>query len=261
MEDFSKPDFVNLNTILIQKVSLFVASLELLFSAMEQVRSFAVPVLDFSRADEDLAADWDRAFSTVGFAAVVNHGLSAREVTEWARSYFSRSREDKLRDFQGRYGAGGYTPQGVEAVAQSFATDSAEKKSDALPDEVESFVFQTPDCRGNAVPAQYYADALQLTRRLMRISGIALNYDFLKHFERPECHLRLAQYPAVVKSGAPLRYGQHTDFTGLTLLFANPLKGFQLQLPSTGEWVEIELPGIVDHSDVLLVNSGDLIKR
>jgi isopenicillin N synthase-like dioxygenase len=54
-------------------------------------------------------------------------------------------------------------------------------------------------------------------------------------------------------------YGEHTDYTGFTLLNANPIDGFEIE--QHGEWFGIEEEEEKSASKSLLVNSGDLLKH
>ena len=223
--------------------------------------SVAIPTLDFSLSNAVLAKPWREAFSVVGFCRIKNHGIRGLdELKKHSRTFFSQPLECKLESrLNDKYGFGGYTPSGVEAVAKTLDESTA-----ARPDPVESLVF----C-GNEVPhldialqraAQaYYASASSVVERIMQISALALDLSedfFSQSFREPSHSLRIAKYGKIEGDG--LLYGEHTDYTGYTLLSADPLQGFEIKFPGQQEWSAVADDG---EKGTLLVNSGDLIKR
>uniref|UniRef100_A0A7S3AQL7 Fe2OG dioxygenase domain-containing protein n=1 Tax=Haptolina ericina TaxID=156174 RepID=A0A7S3AQL7_9EUKA len=111
--------------------------------------------------------------------------------------------------------------------------------------------------------ATYWSAAEKVLRILMRLSALALGLPadfFTPYFAAPKCNLRLAYYPELSASDTPslpagaIRYGAHTDYTGFTILYPDPVVGgLQVQQPS-GEWEQVDaVPG------ALFVNAGDLI--
>lgn len=95
--------------------------------------------------------------------------------------------------------------------------------------------------------------------------GLSPHY-FYKSFEYPGTLLRIASYPPPSGGSdggdatAQLRYGEHTDYDGFTILQRDATaegadEGLEIQLPS-GEWVAVpSLP------HTLTINVGDLFAR
>ncbi len=212
-----------------------------------------VPVIDISRAG--MAGAWREAFSTVGFCRIVGHGLKVERLRALSRAFFKQPAESKERAAAAAYGLNGYTAKGREAVGVQRA------------DPVESLVFNRglPAGSEGQIPAElreaawtYYGECEGLVRRLMRLTAVSLGRPesfFDRAYERPSCALRLANYDTLDKS-QELLYAAHTDYTGFTLLDAEPVTGLEIRLPATGAWVAVEpLEGS------LVVNSGDLIRQ
>jgi isopenicillin N synthase-like dioxygenase len=95
----------------------------------------------------------------------------------------------------------------------------------------------------------------------MRISALALGLDedfFGPYYGRMMHNLRLARYPDQTEPPLPgqFRNGQHTDFTGFTILRPDLAPG-GLQVLSPGNaWIDVPAaPG------TLVINSGDLLQR
>ena len=249
---------------------------------MAQAPSCPVPVVDLSdflRGDEQqrarVAAEWDAAMCSVGMAYIVGHGVPPEVIQslhELALRFFTAPRESKMRYCLNKgYGAGGYVPQGVEAVARSAGN------SGAPPDLVENFVFShrgDPALESVPVPAeppqlqgaveQYWDAMVALLHTLMRLSATALSLPddhFEQCFAQPVTHLRLGYYaaiPAVPEAAAAdgaMRYGAHTDYTGFTILRQDPAVGGLEAQTADGSW-----HGVPSRAGALLVNAGDLIQ-
>ena len=74
----------------------------------------------------DVVESWRAAFSTVGFANIVGHGIPDEDVREAyasAQSFFHQETQAKMLFNKGEgYGFGGYIPTGVERVAATRST-------------------------------------------------------------------------------------------------------------------------------------------
>eukprot|EP00976_Prorocentrum_cordatum_P041877 848721-Prorocentrum_minimum.AAC.1 len=123
----------------------------------------AVPVIDISPfltgADAEsrhaVVRAWDRAFSSVGFAVIVGHGIPEpviEEAYDIAKRFFGLPEEEKMGYCFGKgYGAGGYTPVGGERVSATQTEVPArppdlvenllihKRASDAIPQTPENY--------------------------------------------------------------------------------------------------------------------------
>ncbi|KAL1504221.1 hypothetical protein AB1Y20_010630 [Prymnesium parvum] len=221
-----------------------------------------------------LGALWDTAMSSAGFAVITGHGVPLEVINKLydaASQFFAYEHEQKMEScLNVGYGAGGYVPLGVEAVARSRP-----EGADSPADIVENLVFSyggdpereavmpaTPESLQPAVAA-YWKHMLMTLDALMELSAVALHLpaDYFKDdFRDPKNNLRLAHYPALMahdaaRSSGALRYGAHTDYTGFTILRQDPAaNGLQAQM-ADGEWV-----GVPALADGLVINAGDLIQ-
>lgn len=249
-----------------------------------------------------VARQWRHSFATMGFAQITGHGVPdgcIEAAYAAARRFFSLPDEEKRKSDLGLgYGPGGYTPQGVERVS---ATASGPDGSSLLgakrarpPDRVENMlVHRRPtDTIPSAVEGyqeamfKYHDELTRLLRAIMRITACSLDLPldyFESHFfgeggKGPhrcigECTLRLAFYPKLSHDSdiptGQLRYGEHTDYTGFTILWQDqnvdgpqmatenrrpPTGGLQVRLPDGG-WIDCPpVPG------AFVVNAGDLMQ-
>ena len=214
----------------------------------------AVPVIDIAPfADESahddearkaVAEQWDRAMTDVGFAIIIGHGVAPETVSglrSGAMDFFAQDGSAKLEYHYGPYGnpLGGFTGMGTEAVSRTRvvgehgsdggAEDKA-KTVTALPDLVESFIFKPESPKPKPPPLEgvgdaYHAELLRVLGCLHHLTAAALGLPrgFFEPFYTPhaEVSLRLAYYPPVpeaAQSSSAVRYGEHTDYTGFTIL-------------------------------------------
>jgi len=206
---------------------------------------------------------------SAGFAVVIGHNVerdAREEMFRASRTFFlDRSPSDKQRFNFGAYGAptGGFTAQGVEAVARTF--DSADSPADL----VESYVLTLASFRNSAEHApeliaagrKYVDQVSALMHKLHHLSARALGVadDFFDRFydENASLALRLAHYPAINPSDvAPgqQRYGSHVDYEGFTILAVEEPGDTGLEVWLNGAWNKVSCP-----ADGLIVNVGELI--
>lgn len=255
-----------------------------------------MPLIDIARyahgtAEErgSVASQWDEAFRSVGVCHLsgIDEWLPPdliRRARRAARAFFELPHEEKRRAYLD--GVVGYLPLGAEDVAASAGATSA------APDRVESLNlagFQEEGCSWHARPhnlsgcpwegaswlppqlasalAAYWRGATSLMLLLMSLSEQALQLPpafFDRSFAQPASLLRIAWYPPQAEGsaeGQSLRYGEHTDFDGFTLLHREgdsadgEMGGLEIQLPD-GEWLALDAP-----EGTLTINIGDLLQR
>jgi isopenicillin N synthase-like dioxygenase len=250
----------------------------------------AVPVVDISpfaqeHAHDDaararVAVEWDRAMTEVGFAIIQGHGVAPEVVASLrtaAAAFFSQEAAAKLAFNYGPYGnpLGGFTGTGTEAVSRSRDEHGSDggggDTAEAPADIVESFVYKPhspkPAPEGMAEPcATYQQELLRVLGCLHRLTAASLGLprDFFDPYYSPsaEVSLRLAYYPPVpphLQTSSALRYGEHTDYTGFTILHQDEgdvgdvdAGGLQVLLKS-GEW-----HAVLPRPQAFVVNIGDL---
>ena len=256
----------------------------------QKKENHALPIINLSNyfgfkateeSKKDVVEKWYDAFSTVGFAILINCGVPKSTITNLdvsARSFFEQEYALKCDYSLGRYGDGGYTPIGLEAVGRSLDPALFKNIDSTKPDPVESFVFKNggsppdfqPDNPKTLIPAvKRYWEEMEslLTKQVLPLSAVSLGLpnDYFNKFYQCEGgklgnnSLRLAYYPAVDKAAinCRARYGAHTDYLGFTLLRADPMiAGLEVLFPD-GNWIEV--PPI--SGNAIIINSGDLIKR
>jgi len=244
------------------------------------------PFVDETTHDDDarasVAAQWDIAMREVGFAIIKGHGVAPEVIAALragAGTFFGEPVGSKAAYNYGPYGnpLGGYTGMGTESVSRTrdaHGSDGGadeEKTKAAPPDLVESYVFHPESSKPkppalDAVGRAYHAELLRVLDCLHRLSAasLGLERDFFAPFYTPhaEVSLRLAFYPplsAEAQESSAVRYGEHTDYTGFTILHqdesdvgALDAGGLQVRLQN-GEWYAVPpQPG------AFVVNIGDL---
>ncbi|KAL3815357.1 hypothetical protein ACHAXA_002141 [Cyclostephanos tholiformis] len=226
------------------------------------------------------------------------HRRTISALRDSAMEFFARNDASSKGAYDhGPYGTplGGYTAMGVEAVSRSRdshgsdgggATDHGGDDDDdddhdddraiasaALPDLVESFVFR-PESSMPKPPileeagAAYHAALLRVLEALHGLTAMSLGLpgDYFAPYYEPydpgTISLRLSYYPPLspeAQASSAMRYGDHTDYTGYTILHQDEADigdldagGLQVLLP-TGEWQAVPpTPG------AFVVNIGDL---
>ncbi|MEM7257600.1 MAG: 2OG-Fe(II) oxygenase family protein [Pseudomonadota bacterium] len=241
------------------------------------------PVLDLGlsgTADghRQLVQDFLHTYSSIGFSAVVNHGIPAdlmNGVFDASRRFHAQSLAEKNKislDSNHR----GY-------IAIDTSTDvNSQLDNVTLPNQSESFMLMREDAAdshavrsgaflagANQWPAldnfkkpvnDYLDAATQLAQRLISITAEALgcaDSQLSTLFSPPTLWLRLLHYPPRPNNAPDNLYGSapHTDFGALTLLLQDDIGGLQVKHPQ-GHWLDVPcIPG------ALVVNVGDMLHR
>ena len=241
-----------------------------------------IPVVDLAGPFERQVAEIDTACRTVGFFAIVNHGVPAAVADEaWAdaTAFFDRPIDEKMAVAFPEPGYPyGYSPVAYETLAASLAAGG-------LPDLKESLAVG-PDCLGPAPariehpderwirsasrwPARpaalqaswtrYFRVMSDLSARLLGIMAVALGLP-PDHFEplidRHTSAMRALRYPALTTPPAPgqLRAGAHTDYGTLTILRTDTVSG--LQIRAGEQWLDV-----APVPDGFVVNLGDSLAQ
>jgi len=252
--------------------------------------SHRVPVIDlgpFLRGEDPgrdaVIRQWADAFETIGFATITGHGIDESlldAIHDAALRFFDLDVETKRRcSFPGEQRSQGYVPMGVESVAKSFGADAVpadlcesltfsaidrEKTPPTHPADIARFrpnlwPEEPPELRG--LIEDYHARVHGLAHALMRLSALALDLPedfFAATHDRMSTNMRIVHYPNQEADPLPgqLRYGAHTDYTGLTIVRQDDAPGgLQVRAPD-GRWIDVE-----PVRGAFVVNAGDLLMR
>eukprot|EP00794_Sanderia_malayensis_P003174 gene3174-3644_t len=255
-----------------------------------------IPIIDISsffefeetgdiRCMEKLLEEWQKAFSTIGFAIVTGHNISNDVCENFQKDvvkFFSlpQSEKDKYSINQG-YGKGGYVSRGLETVAKTMVYNEKDNdhriapESRPMSDYVETLEYiQGFEDNDNefiipekpktfAKSLQVYWDNIRgFYKRLLKISSLALRVSddyFQEFFQDPYERMRLAFYPGqdkVKPQGNQLRYGAHTDYGFFAIVRQDDAPGGLEVLNENGKWIPVRfLP------DSFVINCGDLLQR
>jgi isopenicillin N synthase-like dioxygenase len=228
------------------------------------------------------------AFTTIGFATLINHGIDNAVIDQAfnaSKAFFVLPMETKLQyKFQGYESNRGYIPFGLETHDKKRNTNSK------TPDLKETFDIGTEekdDVYANRWPAElddelfrkplmkYFSCMDGLHLRLLRLLGIALKLEdpsyFVDRCNQQHQNLRLLHYPSLnvnehltqqhepnanVGHREPIIRGDvHTDFGTITLLCQDAVGGLRVQRLD-GSWTMVPP---VPHS--VVVNVGDMLQR
>ena len=225
----------------------------------------SIPIVDLDGPLERQVSEIDAACRTIGFFAIVNHGVPA-EIADaaWAdaTAFFDRPLDEKMAVAFPEPGYPyGYSPVAYETLAASLGAGG-------LPDLKESLAVG-PDCLGPAPvriahpderwirspsrwparPAtlqdswtQYFRTMSDLSARLLGVMAMALRLA-PDHFEplidRHTSAMRALRYPALATAPAPgqLRAGAHTDYGTLTILRTDAVSGLQIRVGD--RWLDV----------------------
>ena len=227
-----------------------------------------IPIIDMMESSSETAGkDILRAFSSIGFATLTNHGIPPSVIErafQESKAFFSLPLDQKMkRRYEGHESNRGYIPMGCEA----FISDSPEKKEtfDIGKDEEVGFQNKWPIDELTAsfkeVMLEYFEQFDALHLRIMKLLAKAWSMPdenfFLDRCNEKHANLRLLHYPSVArtKEGLVQRGAVHTDFGTLTLLTQDSVGGLRVQRMD-GTWVAV--PPIPCS---IVINVGDMFQR
>lgn len=250
----------------------------------EQVPVIDVSVLFSARSQSDLyalAEQFRDVYTNIGFAYVVNHGISQYlfdSIFEQSRLFHHLPEKEKLKIRQNQFFRG-YMPIEGSRFALSTLGEAI------IPNQSAAFIlgFDVPELDPDyqmginlAGPNQWPSEELLpnfkkvllhyrenlaiLLRNLIRVFSLSLNQDYYaldKHFVRPTTFLRLQYYPAQPDVIPEQQFGiaPHTDWGALTLLAQDAIGGLQVK-QCDGSWLDVApLEG------AFVLNTGDMMKR
>ena len=219
-----------------------------------------------------VATAFGRAFETTGFAVVTGHGVPAHLADDLygaLAAFFDQPFQSKIALTPPEQAKGrGYLPMGIESVGKTLAGETP-------PDLCEALVFSAPHRAGSdrrniwpndpaglaPLVRQWTGEMARLCHVLSRLSAMALDLPedaLAADFADPALVLRFVNYPDQPEEPAPgqLRYGEHHDYGGLTILRQDAAPGGLQVCGNDGVWREA---GVVP--DSFVINVGDLMAR
>lgn len=251
-----------------------------------------IPVLDLgpllaahAGARERLGAELARAFTTVGFYFVVNHGVPQAKVDaafDAARRFHAMPEAAKTALAIDRHNIGYMPMRGATTRVNALTATHRPNANEAVffkrelaadhPDVVAGKRFRGrnhwPDEAAlpgfRATILDYCAAMESLARRLLPVYAAALDLPagwFDAAFADAMFTLRMSHYPpaepppdGIEGDGREWGLAPHTDTSFLTLLAQNRIPGLSLRLPD-GRWIDAPAP-----DGAFLVNGGNLLR-
>ncbi|HEU0309682.1 MAG TPA: 2-oxoglutarate and iron-dependent oxygenase domain-containing protein [Sphingomicrobium sp.] len=231
----------------------------------------SVSLLDADKDPQGFAEELGNSFVEYGFAIIRDHGIPQELIDraeEKSKQFFALPEDVKMKYFlEGKGGARGYTPFGIETAKGNKAHDLKEfwhvgrelpaghkyessMPPNVWPSEVPSFkdtfleLYDTFDRSG-----------LKILSAIARFLKVPDDY-FVDTVRDGNSVMRLLHYPAQTEpTGNHIRAGAHEDINTITLLLGAEEAGLELQTKD-GRWIPVSpKPG------ELVINMGDMLQR
>jgi len=234
-----------------------------------------LPVVDFSclsleKEDaslqaEDLsgvAGELMKAFTTIGFVYLTNHGVDKEQVEgihRLSHEFFSQTVD--VKEKYHRTKPHGYTRFNEELLSPNGLGDMKECY-DVCPMVAEIWPSEVPNFESRAM--EFYSVCEKLAERILLAiaTGLGVKMEDLFMIRQGDeyksyTNLRMLYYPPLpedVQAGS-VRLGEHTDYGAFTILFQDDIGGLEVKT-SSGDWVNATpVPGTV------LINIADMMQR
>ncbi|MCF6765828.1 hypothetical protein L3V82_08580 [Thiotrichales bacterium 19S3-7] len=246
----------------------------------------SIPVLDFSCLDSHkpnyqlLARSFYDAYSTLGFASIINHGVSHKlidQLFQQMAAFHQLPRSVKMKYKYAQY-LRGYLPLNISTLKTSTLANVTKPNqsesfmilNEAMTEKEQHELDQTPLGGRQIWPEElpefkqvaqnYYAELLALSQHLVKILALALNLpiDYFKpYFTQPNIFFRMLFYPPRPVDTPNDVYGSapHSDYGCFTLLLQDTTGGLQVK-DKNDTWINV----ITDQYTFIL-NTGDMIER
>lgn len=237
-----------------------------------------IPVVDlaeFLSGDEarkrKFADDLGKAYETVGFVAVKNHGVPddlIADLYKYVQQFFALPSEVKLKHEKPELaGQRGYTSFGREHAKGFDAPDlkeffqygqtieNGEEVGEEYPDNV--VVDEVPQFTPTLYKAyrNFEKSGTALLQAIAMFLDLDENY-FDEWVENGNSILRAIHYPPINNEPkSAIRAEQHEDINLITLLVGASADGLQI-LTKQNEWV-----GVTSLPEQIVVNVGDMLQR
>lgn len=235
-----------------------------------------VDLADFVSGDANKKKDFvnqlGKAYETVGFVSVKNHGIPGdliRELYNQVQRFFSLPLEKKKKyEIEGLAGQRGYTSFGKEHAKGSTAADLKEffqfgqtpenitaGSAEEYPANVD--VKEIPAFKSTLynVYRHFEKSGTEMLRAIALYFHLAENY-FDEFIKDGNSILRCIHYPPITEEPkSAIRSEQHEDINLITLLVGASADGLQI-LTKQGDWIAVtSLP------EQIVVNVGDMLQR
>lgn len=243
-----------------------------------------IPVLDLGPyiaghpgALEEIGTQVRYIQETIGFWAVVNHGVSwqiLEEVYEQLQRFFALPDEVKLQYRINELSVGYVPPKSTKYISSVINENTKKDLNETLitaldrPADHPFIMAGTRFVGPNQWPDElkgfretiiaYQQEILTLGRKLLPIYAVALELPpeyFDEYFTDPVMWSRNAHYPTLEAEENQYGIAPHSDHSFLTMLPTTEVPGLQI-LTQTGDWIEAEY---IDRG--ILVNTGEFLNR
>lgn len=220
---------------------------------------------------KNFVAELGKAYSEIGFVAVINHGISNAiigKLYEEAKRFFSFPDDVKRKfEIEGLAGQRGYTSFGKEKAKQSIVADLKEfyqfgqtvQDGDAIKNEYPDNVNDSDLEIMNKAFFEAYRAFEKSGSALLKAIALYLDLDedyFEPHIHNGNSILRAIHYPPITNEPASaIRAEQHEDINLITLLVGASADGLEV-LRHDGEWLAVR-----SSPDQIVVNVGDMLQR
>ncbi|MEM1361504.1 MAG: 2OG-Fe(II) oxygenase family protein [Pseudomonadota bacterium] len=211
------------------------------------------------------------AMEGTGFAVITGHGVPkglADALYATMTAYFDHDLDVKSSHTPPEKAkARGYLPMGVESVGKTLGGETPHDLCEALvfaaphrPEKDRNIWPETP-AELSGLVQDWTREIVRLTHDLTRLKSLALDLPetyFDSAHADPALTLRFVNYPDQETPPAPgqLRYGEHHDYGGLTILRQDGAPGGLEVMGKDGAWHEAEVV-----PDSFVINVGDLLAR
>ncbi|KAH8591202.1 hypothetical protein B0O99DRAFT_632805 [Bisporella sp. PMI_857] len=258
----------------------------------EAASPFRLPIIDFANWDNggfkertEIGAALADACRTVGFAYIINHGISPALVEEafgWSKRLFDLKLEDKMLAPHppGPTVHRGYSYPGLEKVSQVISDDlEVGRKLREVKDCKESYEIGSEEnteqpnvwLPENVLPGyrkfmtEFYWLFSQISQKILTAIGTGLQLRhpeyLLKFHSGHNNQLRLLHYPPVpaaeLEKQISARMPAHSDWCSITILFQDECGGLEVEHPHVpGEFIEA-----IPLENAMVMNVGDLLMR
>eukprot|EP00522_Entomoneis_paludosa_P018764 CAMPEP_0172467146 /NCGR_PEP_ID=MMETSP1065-20121228/58062_1 /TAXON_ID=265537 /ORGANISM="Amphiprora paludosa, Strain CCMP125" /LENGTH=354 /DNA_ID=CAMNT_0013224201 /DNA_START=17 /DNA_END=1081 /DNA_ORIENTATION=- len=246
-----------------------------------------IPVISLDQ--KDAAQALVRAFETIGFATLIDHGVdpsSMQAAFHASSQFFSLPTSTKMESkYQSHSSNRGYIPFQAEShdhhqnpdhketfdIGWDGGDDDESKEKIAEVNENGSSEFTTPWPKEEVAPnmkehlVAYFQACNTLNLRVMRLLGEGMELDdvdfFVKRCNEKHCNLRLLHYPELIepqylKEPVLVRGQKHTDFGTVSLLAQDSVGGLRVQKRGETQWFPV--PPVANS---FVVNVGDMLQR